>query len=144
MRYFSEIFWRHSLNVCRLFPNHSEFLVSLLVYQLAHFLIEIRLIQGYLQLWMRYISEVFWRHSWDGCSLFPNNNNVFVCLSVCYLAYFGTEYRQIQRYLLSRMRYLSEIVLRHSCVVLHYLTHIYLGFLCVSVCPPPPKKSVKN
>merc|ERR1711954_607792 len=49
----------------------------------------------YLQFWKKYLSQIFWRHSWDVGTLIPNNFEIVVCLSVCYLAYFLTEIRQI-------------------------------------------------
>ena len=91
MRYLSEICWWLSWNVCTLDPHNSEFVVCLSVYWLAYFLTKIMSIQGYLQFWIRYISEFFWRHSWDVGTLFPNNFEFLVCLSVCQLAYFLTE-----------------------------------------------------
>ena len=63
---------------------------------------------------MRYLSENFWRHSWDVSTLFLKKIGLFVCLSVCYFAHFLTEIRQIWGYLLFLMRYLFEIFLRHS------------------------------
>ena len=50
---------------------------------LAYCLTEIRLIKGYLQLWMRYLSEILWRHFPDISGLFPNYSEFLVCLSVC-------------------------------------------------------------
>merc|ERR1712239_93530 len=82
MRYCSEIFWRHSWDVGTLVPNNSDFFVSLSVCYLAHFLTEITQMLGYLQFWMRYLSENFWRHSWDVNTLVPNNSKFLVCLSV--------------------------------------------------------------
>ena len=46
---------------------------------------------GYLLFWMRYLSENFWRYSWYVFTLLQNIYKFFVCLSVCYLAYFFTE-----------------------------------------------------
>ena len=43
---------------------------------------------------MRYLSEIFWRHSWDVRTLFPNESEFHVCLSVCLFAYFLTKIRQ--------------------------------------------------
>ena len=40
---------------------------------------------------MRYLSEIFWRHSWDVCTLVPIDSEILVCLSVYYLAYFLTK-----------------------------------------------------
>ena len=76
-------FWRHSWDVGTLVPNNSEFFVCLSVCYLAHFLTEITQILGYLQFWMRYLSENFWRHSWDVNTLVPNNSKCLVCLWVC-------------------------------------------------------------
>ena len=141
MRYLSEIFWRHSHDISGLFPDHSDFLVCLSVCQLTYFLTEIRLIQGYLQFWMRCLSEIFWKHSQDISGLFPDNSEFFVCLSVCQLAYFLTEIRLIQGYLQFWMIYISEIFLRYSqaisrlclvvCQLVYFLTEIRLiqGYL---------------
>ena len=40
-------------------------------------------ILGYLQFLMRYLSENFWRHSWDVFTLVSKNSEFFVCQSVC-------------------------------------------------------------
>ena len=114
MRYISEIFWKHSLDVPKPFPNNEKMFVCLSVCQLAYFLTEIRQIQGYLQFCMRYLSEIFWRHSWDVCTLVPNDSEIHVCLLVCQFAYFLTEIRQMQGYLQFWMRYFSKIFWRHS------------------------------
>ena len=50
---------------------------------LAYFLTEIKLIWGYLQFWMIYLSEMFWRVSWNDCIPDPNSLEFLVCLSVC-------------------------------------------------------------
>ena len=50
---------------------------------LAYFLTEIRQIKWYLQFWMRYLSEFFWRRFWNVSILDPNNSEILVCLSVC-------------------------------------------------------------
>ena len=34
---------------------------------------------------------MFWRHSWDVCTLVPNNLKFCVCMSVFSLAYFITD-----------------------------------------------------
>ena len=133
MRYISEIFWRHSQAVCTLVPNNSEFLVCLSVCQLPHFLTEIRQILGYLLFLMRYLSERFWRHFQDVCTLFPNNSEILVCLSVCSLAYFLTEIRQIQGYLLFLMIYLSEIFWRHFWDIFTLFPNNFKFLLCLSV-----------
>ena len=114
MRYLFETFWRHSWDIGTLVPNDCEFLVCLSVCQLAYFLTEIRQIWGYLQFWMRYLFETFWRHSLDVGTLVPNNCEFLVCLSVCQLANFLTEIRQIQGYVQFWMRYLSETFWRQS------------------------------
>ena len=57
---------------------------------------------------MRYLSEIFWRHSWGLGTLFPNNSEFLVCFSVCLFAYFYTEIIQMQGYLQFWMRYFSE------------------------------------
>ena len=80
------MFWRHSCDVSTLVQNNSEFFVCLSVRYLAHFLPEITQILGYLQIWIRYLSEIFWRHSWDVCTLVSNNSEfLYVCQSVCWL-----------------------------------------------------------
>ena len=124
MRYLSETLQRHSSDISTLFSNKFIFLVSLSVCQLAHFRPEIRPIQGYLLFWMIYLSETFWRHSWDVCTPFPNKFNFFVCLSVCQLSCFHTEIRQIQGYLLFWMIYLSESFCRNSWDVNTLFIHI--------------------
>ena len=86
MRYLSEMFQRHSFDICTLVPNNLKFLVCLSVCQLAYFLTEIIKIQGYLRFWKRYLSEISWRHSWDVCTLFKTNQNfLYVCVSVRWL-----------------------------------------------------------
>ena len=35
---------------------------------------EIQQIEGYIQFWMRYLSQFVWTHSWDVGILFPNNS----------------------------------------------------------------------
>ena len=113
MRYISEILWRHSQDISGLFPNYSDFLVCLSVFQLAYLLTEIRLMQGYIQFQMRYLSEIFWRHSQDVSTLVQNNSEYLVFLSVGLLAYFLTEISQTQGYLQFWMRYLYETFWRH-------------------------------
>ena len=39
-------------------------------------------ILGYIQFWMRYLSEIFWRHPRVDCTLVPSNSKFFVWLSV--------------------------------------------------------------
>ena len=98
MRYLSEIFWRHSWDVCKLVPNNSGIHVCLSVCQLAYFLTETIQIWGYLQFWKRFLSEIFQRHSQDESTLVLNNSEFLVCLSFCQLPYFLTEIRQIQNF----------------------------------------------
>ena len=114
MRYCLEIFWRLSWNKFTFNSNSSKFLVCVSVYQLAYFLTEIRLIWGYIQFWMRYLSEFFWTHSKDISQLFPNYSKFLVCLSAYQLAYFLTKIRLIQGYLQFCRRYFSKIVWRLS------------------------------
>ena len=113
MIYLTEIFWRHSWDVFTLVPNNSEFHVCLSVCLVAYFLTVIIQIQEYLQFWKRYLSETFWRHSWDVFTLVPNYSEFHVCLSVCQLAYFLTEIIQILGYLQFWKRYPLEIFWRH-------------------------------
>ena len=109
MRFFSEIFWRLFWNISVLDPNNLEFLVCLSVCQLAYILTEIRLTQGYLQMWTRHLSEIFWLLPWNVCTPDPNNLEFLVCLLVFQLAYFLTEIRLIQEYLQLWRRCFSEI-----------------------------------
>ena len=125
-------FFRHSWDVCTLFPNNYKFLVCLSICQLAYFLTEFRPIQGYLQYCMTYLSETFWRHSLDVCTLFPNHYNFFVCLSICQLAQSLIKIRPIWGYLLSWMRYISENFQRHSQDVFTPFQNICNFFVCLS------------
>ena len=80
MRYLSDTFWRCPWGVCTLLQSKCEFCVGLSVCKLANFLTEIRQIYGYLQFWMRYISDTFWRDSWGVGTLVPNKGDFFICL----------------------------------------------------------------
>ena len=133
MRYLSEMFLRQSQDVCTLVQNNFEFLVCMSVCQLAHFLTEIRSMQIYLQFWMRYLSEIFWRHSQDIGTLVPNNSEFFVCLSVSQLAYFLIEIIQIQGYLKFQMICLLEIFRRHSWDIGTLVQNDCEFVVCVSV-----------
>ena len=130
MRYLTEIFWRHFQDFSGLCTDHFEFLVCMSVCELAYFLTEIRLILGYLQLWMRYLSEIFWRHFWYVGRPISSNSEFHVCLLVCQLAYFLTEMIQIQGYLQFWMICLSEF---YGDIARIYLDcfQIILNFLCV-------------
>ena len=134
MRYLSEIFWGHFWDVCSLVSNNAKFLVCLSVCQLAYFPTEIRCIQGYLQCWMRYLSEICWRLSWDICILDPNISDFLVCLSAWQLAYFLTEQMLIQGYLHFWMRYLSEICWKHSWNVCKLVLNASHFLVFQSVC----------
>ena len=103
---------------------------SLLV---GFFLTKIRLIQGYLQFWMRYLSEIFWRLSWNVCTLHPNNFEFLVCLSVFQLAYYLTEIRLLQVYL-QLLRYLSELFWRLSWNVFTMKSNNSEFLVFLSVC----------
>ena len=46
---------------------------------------------GYIQFWMRYLFQIFWKHSLDVCTLVLNNFRFLVCLSVCSLRHFLTK-----------------------------------------------------
>ena len=133
MRYLSKLFLRHSQDISGLYINNSEFFVCLSVCKLAYFPNEIGQIRGYLLFWMRQLSENFWRLSWNVCILDPNNLELFVCLSVCQLAYFLTEIRLIQGYLQFWMRYLSELLQRHSQNISGLLTNYSEFLVCLSV-----------
>ena len=39
--------------------------------------------QWYLQYLMSYLSQSFWRYSYNVCTLVPNNFRFLICLSVC-------------------------------------------------------------
>ena len=134
MIYLSEIFWRCSQDVSTLILNNSEILVCLSVCSLAYFLTEIRQIQGYLLFLMIYLSDIFWRHTWDIFTLFPNNFKFLVCLSVHQLAYFHNEIRPIQGYLLFWMRYLSENFWTHYWDFFTLFPNKCNFFVCLSVC----------
>ena len=134
MRYLSEVFWRHYWDVFTLSPNLYKLFVFLSVCQLAHFLTEIRQMQGYLLFWMSYLSENFWRHSQDVFTQFQNDYKFFVCLSACQLAHFLTEIRQKQVYLLFWMKYLPENFWRHSQDVFTLFPNNCKLFACLSVC----------
>ena len=134
MKYLSEIYWRLSWDVCILDQNNFEFLVVLSLCQLTYFLTEIRILQGYLQFQMRYISEICWTHSQDISLQFQNHFDFFVCLSVCQLAYFLTEIRIIQGYLQFQMRYISEFFWRHSQDISEQFSDYFDFFVFLSVC----------
>ena len=134
IRYLSENFWRHYWDVGTLVPNNSDFFVCLSVCYLAYFLTEIIQILGNLRFWLRYLSEICWRHSWDVGTLVSNNSEFFVCLSVCYLAHFLTEITQILGYLQFLIRYLSENFWRHSWDVNTLVPNNSKFLVCLSVC----------
>ena len=92
MRYFSEMFLRHSGDVFTPFPNNCKLFGCLSVCQLAYFLTEIRPIQGYLLSLMRYFSQIFFRHSWEAFTLYPDSCIFLVWLLVLQLAYFINEF----------------------------------------------------
>ena len=57
--------------------------------------------------------KFLWIHSWDVGTLFPNNPEFNVCLSVCLFAYFLTKIRQ--RYISwSGLEIFSEFFWKHS------------------------------
>ena len=108
LRYLLELFWRLSWNIFTMQSNNSEFLVCLSVCQLAYFLTEIRKIYAYLEFCVRYLSELFWRLSWNIFTIKSNNSEFLVFLSVFQLVYFLTEIISIQIYL-QFLKYLSEL-----------------------------------
>ena len=61
MRCFSYFF----VHISGMLVHQFKILVSLFVCQLAYFITENRLIKVYLQFWMIYLSENFWRLSWN-------------------------------------------------------------------------------
>ena len=105
-------FWDHVRAI--FYHLRSMFGYQLSVWQLAYFLIEIRQIQEYLQLWVRYLFGIFGRHYWTLVHWFQIILKFFVCLLVWQLAYFLNEIRQIQEYLQLWMRYLSECLWTYS------------------------------
>ena len=133
MIYIFEISWRHSRDFGTIDPNICEFLACLSVCQLAYFLTEITQILGYLQFWIRYLSEFFWTHSWDIGTLAQNNSEFLVCLSYCQMAYFLTEIRQIQGYFKFWMIYLCEIFWRYFCDIPTLVPNIFNFFVYLSV-----------
>ena len=82
-----------------------EFLVCLSVCQSAYFFTKIMPIQVYILYWMRYLSEIFLRHSQDISRLFTDNFEFLVCLLVGLLF---NKIRPIQVYILYWKRYFSE------------------------------------
>ena len=46
---------------------------------------------GYLQFWTSYLSQIFWRHSWDVCTIIPTIFKFLVCLSACSLPHILTK-----------------------------------------------------
>ena len=89
------IFLKFFGDIPMIFLNYFQiipFFVCVSVCQLAYLLTESGLTEEYVQFWMIYISEIFRRHSLDVLTLFSNNLKLFVCLTVCYLAYFLTIY----------------------------------------------------
>ena len=66
-------------------------------------------------------------------TLFPNNNEFLVGLSVCLLAYFLTEIKQIYGYLKFCMNFLSDF-LDTFLWCWHTTSHNYGIILCFSVC----------
>ena len=122
------------LYFCTVFANNEIFIVCLSVCQLAYFLTEIRQIQRYLQFWMKYVSEILGKQSWDVPKLVTNIFKFFVCLSICQLAYFLTKIRPIQVYLLYWMRYLSEKFWRLSWNKFTINSNNSEFLVCLSVC----------
>ena len=108
IRNISEIFWRLSWNVFTMCLNNSEFLVCLSVCWLAYFLTEIMSIEGYLQFWMRYLSDFFGDILKILLDCLKIILNFWYVLSVCWLACFLTEIMSIKGYLHFWMRYLSD------------------------------------
>ena len=43
----------------------------------------LRCFYKYLLFWMKYLSEIFWRHSWYVCTVILNAYKFLVCLLVC-------------------------------------------------------------
>ena len=125
---------RPSWDVCTLVTNDSEFIVCLSVCQLAYFLTDITEILGYPLFWMIYLSEIFWGHPWDILTLFPNKCKLFVYLSVCQVAHFPVDIKQMQGYLLFSKRYLPETCLRHFWDILIIFPNKCKLFGCLSVC----------
>ena len=129
MIYLSD-FFKHSWDFCRLVLNTSNFIIWLSVCYLT---LPFRKYVNYV--WMRYLSEMFWRCSRDISTQNPNNYRYFVCLLVWYLSYFLTEMRQILGYLQFWMLYLTDIFADIPGLLVHLFRKI-LNFLyvCQYVC----------
>ena len=74
----------------------------------------------YIKFWMRYLSDIFWRHYGDCFTLFHNNFRFLVYLSVCVLPFFLSEVRYIKWYCNKKGN--LQIVLQKDSVT---NTHIY-------------------
>ena len=79
------------------------------------------------------LNKTFWRHSLGVFTLDPNSFEFLVCLSVCLVAYFLTEIRQILGYLQFLIRYLFDFFGRHSRDAFTLLPNKYKLFVCLSV-----------
>ena len=84
-----------------------------------------------LQFWMRYLSEIFWRLSWN---VFTISSEFFICRLVCQLAYFLTDIRLIWGYLQFWLRYLYEIFWRCFQDVSTLITNNSEFLVGLSVC----------
>ena len=70
----------------QLFQIILNFCMSVSLLDGLFFFTEITQILGYLQFWIRYLSEISRRHSWDFDTQFPNKSDfLYVCQSVGWL-----------------------------------------------------------
>ena len=84
---------------------------------------------------MRYLSEIFWRHSWDVGTPFPNIFEFLVCLSVCKVVYFLTDIRQIYRYFLFCSGWDIFLIFFETFLRCFYTILKFLQISCMSVSP---------
>ena len=80
---------------------------------------------------MRYLAEIFWRHSLDICTLIQNNFKFLVCLSDCSLFYIFTKIRLIVDIYSSGWGIFLKFFGDIPGMLVHYF-QIILNFLYVS------------
>ena len=101
--------------------------VSLFIASLPYW---IWVIFGYIQFWMRYLFQIFWKHSLDVCTLVLNNFRFLVCLSVCSLRHFLTKIMLSS----SRWAIFFKCSAEISGILVHYLKIISdFLYVCWSV-----------
>ena len=121
MRYLSENFWTHYRDVLHCFQMNANFLFFC---QSVSWLTSLQILNKYMHIicsdWDIFLN-FFLKHICNVCTLFPNHCKFPVCLSVYLLGYFLTDSRQKKGYLLTWMRYLSEIF---GDVFFHQITQV--------------------